>query len=386
MQLAGARILISGSGRDDAPDLLWQAHRLVRALVRGVLQAGGRLVSMPGFDETATTPHGELGVRFDWTALDAAAECIRLRTARPLTAHGPLIIATTSEHTEAQIGPPPRRKLWEELLAADAIELRRLPPGWRSWALIRIEQARQADVLVTLGGGGGVEHAAREVRQQGKPIVPLDIPVGANPLKAALGGEGLARDAVSRPWDYLRLVEGKDEAAALESLAWRDGRLEPEVFAARVLEVLRSLAPPTAFCVRLQDRSQEEFVPVENFFRRVVDPTCERYGFEPYEVGRAEPIDAFLNNEIFRRLHFSGLAVVDLSGERPNAFMELGYALARPLPVVVTAKAGTQLPFDPAALPVHFWSDRTEDAHRCRALESFWAVSSAAPPLLAGTR
>ena len=36
---------------------------------------------------------------------------------------------------------------------------------------------------------------------------------------------------------------------------------------------------------------------------------------------------AFINVGIFENLHFSSVAVVDVTGERPNCFIELGYAL-----------------------------------------------------------
>ena len=65
---------------------------------------------------------------------------------------------------------------------------------------------------------------------------------------------------------------------------------------------------------------------------------------------------AFLNVEIFARLHYSELVIVDITGLRPNCFIELGYALGREIPVIVTAQAGTHLPFDQGAIPTYFWA------------------------------
>lgn len=44
--------------------------------------------------------------------------------------------------------------------------------------------------------------------------------------------------------------------------------------------------------------------------------------------------------------------------------MELGYALACPRRVVISAQAGTALPFDPHKLPTYFWQDFGTPAER----------------------
>ena len=62
-----------------------------------------------------------------------------------------------------------------------------------------------------------------------------------------------------------------------------------------------------------------------------------------------------MNVAIFESLHFSSLAIVDVTGERPNCFIELGYALGTGNRVLVTAEEGTKLPFDQMMIPCHFW-------------------------------
>jgi hypothetical protein len=41
---------------------------------------------------------------------------------------------------------------------------------------------------------------------------------------------------------------------------------------------------------------------------------------------------------------------MDITGERPNCFIELGYTLGRMRPVIVKAMQGTPLPFDEQAV------------------------------------
>ena len=43
------------------------------------------------------------------------------------------------------------------------------------------------------------------------------------------------------------------------------------------------------------------------------------------EIGTDASDHAFMNVGIFESLHFSSMAIVDVTGERPNCFIELGY-------------------------------------------------------------
>ena len=79
-----------------------------------------------------------------------------------------------------------------------------------------------------------------------------------------------------------------------------------------------------------------------------------------------------MNVEIFGALHTAGLVVVDLTDVRPNCTMELGYALGRHRRVIISAKKGTQLPFDPDKLPTYFWEEAgTSEDHLKRYIEWF---------------
>ena len=72
-----------------------------------------------------------------------------------------------------------------------------------------------------------------------------------------------------------------------------------------------------------------KFKIVESFFRDVVDPVVDEAGMRRVEIGTDKSDYAFINVGIFESLHFSSVAIVDVTGERPNCFIELGYALQR---------------------------------------------------------
>ena len=80
-------------------------------------------------------------------------------------------------------------------------------------------------------------------------------------------------------------------------------------------------------------------------------------------------------------MHFSSVAIVDVTGERPNCFIELGYAL-RGGRVLVTAEDGTELPFDQEMIPCHFWKPGDTVAEKKKALVEFWEKNINRPPIV----
>jgi len=55
-----------------------------------------------------------------------------------------------------------------------------LEPGWTAGALQRQALAQLGEILIALSGGQGVEHLAIEYSTSGKPVVPLDLQLGAS--------------------------------------------------------------------------------------------------------------------------------------------------------------------------------------------------------------
>ena len=190
---------------------------------------------------------------------------------------------------------------------------------------------------------------------------------------------------LASPRRFFHMRSGATEAARLARISTREGRAEPDEVADGLLALLGDLAPPTAFFVRLVKHDHELFRSVESFFRDVVEPLVAEAGYRRHEVGTDETSGPFMNVEIFEELHFSPLVIADLTGLRPNCFMELGYALRGEGKVLITARDGTSPPFDPAALPWHFWSDSLLDVARRAAFEEYWRRNVNRPPLVRQT-
>ena len=361
MSVEGLRIHIAGSAaRSTDRALLEAAHEFVSALAERLIEAGAGLVL--GVGEEPLGDHG-LPCTFDWTILEAVARTPDPGPRWPSDQHGRFRVVASQRALEKI--PDSRRATWSDCTGRADFELELSPRGWRMAGVIRAAQVLRGDVLVVLGGGAGAEQAAELYLDEGKGVLPIRCDLGALSDDGNGGGSYLHSRALSDPASFFELRHGAGSATA-RLAALRIGPAdEPGLAAEIVASLIDDLKPPRAFYVRLLDRKSDEFEPVETFFREVVDPVVAAKGFTPHEVGRDQPLAAFMNLEIFEGLHRAALVLVDLTGVRPNCTMELGYALARRRRVIISAMEDTQLPFDSDKLPTHFWSpDDTPAAGR----------------------
>jgi hypothetical protein len=368
----GKYIHLAGSAsklRDTA--LIRYAHDLTREVATAILRSGGGLVLFAGNEpvQAADIP-GSPALTFDWTILEAADSVIGQEGLLWPYSRPPLVIVT-SEKAEKEI-PDHRRATWESLLRSGFVRVEYIQPGARSGAMLRDRQAQFGAALICLGGGTGVEHLSKTYQSRHRSVIPLDLPIGASREDGTGGSERLNREAQANPREFLRLRPDLAETGAslLLAMKTRDGAADRGVVADAVMRLLASMDAPHAFYVRLLNNKLEEFSPVEYYFRNVVDPIVEKLGYRRLEIGAETAEHAFMNVEIFERLHYSDVAVVDVTGLRPNCFVELGYALGRGNSVIVMAQRGTILPFDQSAIPTHFWSlDSSIESNRGLLLE-----------------
>jgi hypothetical protein len=383
--LFGRRVQISGSANAKTdPVLVLCAHEIVRNLVKAVMAAGGGIVVGLGREPRAEGAAPDApSLTFDWTAFEAAAECLKLGHGKWPAKFGLPIVVATSEKAESEI-PGNRRALYETLLRSGLLHIESIMPGSRAAAFLRQRQAVFGDALVILGGGTGVEHSANLYLQRRKPVVPLDLPLGASRDDGTGGAVRLAKEARSEPTRFIRFDPpfANTESAALADIATRAGAVASADIAQRLADLLCKLARPSVFFVRLLNPAHPKFAAVESFFRDIVDPVVQEAGLTRIEIGTDKSEYAFMNVAIFESLHFSSLAIVDVTGERPNCFIELGYSLGTASRVLVTAEEGTKLPFDQAMIPCHFWKPGATVDDSKKALVEFWEKNINRPPIV----
>src|SRR5262249_9764489 len=139
-----------------------------------------------------------------------------------------------------------------------------------------------------------------------------------------------------------------------------------------------------AFVVRLLDPTHPDFADVQSFFDIVVKPVIENeLGYRMVVVDGRQPHDhARLDQEIFAKLRRSSLVLADITGMRPNCFLELGYALGRGLPTMLMVKEGSSQPFDIATFAALHWKTGGSVEDRQRAFREHGAAIQPRPPLV----
>jgi hypothetical protein len=385
LPLAGRRIQIAGSASASTnPAVVRYGHEVIARLVTNIMTAGGGIVVSAGREPRPEGAAADApGLTFDWTALEAAAQCVQRGCGTWPAESGLPIVVVSSEKAESEI-PDNRRPLYDELLRSGRVQIESIMPGSRAAALLRQRQAVFGDALVIFGGGTGVEHSADLYLSRRKPVVPFDLALGASRDDGTGGALRLAKQARAEPDRFLRFgpAFAATEGAALAEIATRAGAIPAIDIADRAIALLGKIARPNAFYVRLLNAKHPKFAPVESFFRNVVDPVVEEARMSRVEIGTDKSDHAFMNVAIFESLHFASLAIVDVTGERPNCFIELGYALGNANRVLVTAEEGTKLPFDQEMIPCHFWNASSSFSDSKNALVEFWKKNINRPPIV----
>lgn len=383
MELQGRRIHIAGSAAPEASDaVLGYAHELVEGLVRSLGKAGATFMVGVGKEPLARPEDGSSpSVIFDWTALATLHELLLDERVVPAGLQGKLVSTIATHKTEEQI-PAHRREVWRELNEAGAVKMEFTEHGWTAGAVRRERQVQQGDLLIALSGGQGVEHLAQLYALAGKPVIPLDLDLGASTDDGSGGAARLARKALAHPERFASFKDPDTAAGLLARTSTRGGMTDVSEVSAAVGSVIHALDPPSAFYVRLLNEESEDFMHVERFFRYVVTPTVESMGYRPIEMGRDANEYAWMNEAIFDSLHHSAVVVVDLTGLRNNSFMEYGYALGRQQKVVLTARKGTSLPFDTSSIDCHLWDEDAKDESRIADLAAYWQRNIDRPPLV----
>lgn len=382
--LFGRYVQLAGSANKLKPaDLIRYAHDLMRSLTTEILRSGGGLVLFAGKEPLQdVTIVGSPALIFDWTVMETV-DLVVSQGKIPWPHTRPPVVVVTSEKATSEI-PSSRGPLWEKLLKSNLVRVEYIQPGARSGALLRERQAQFGNALICAGGGTGVEHLADLYQSRHKPIVPLDLDLGASRDDGIGGAERMNREARANPAAFLRLRPdaAASGAALLVAAGTGNGSIEIGKVVASLMKLLALIDRPNAFYVRLLNNKAEEYPVVERFFRDVVDPVIERIGYRRIEMGTDATEHGFINVEIFERLHYSELAIVDVTGLRPNCFIELGYALGGQIPAIVTAREGTVLSFDQNAIPCHFWNLTSNTDTNIRTLLQFIEKNIGRPPIV----
>lgn len=375
--LWGRRIHIAGSLPSDlaaAPTAeAQQARELVQGLVQELVKRGATFV-VP-VDAEKLRPGDDMPICFDWLVWQTLnANLVR----RPGDAPNPLAIAVQHHKNEEQI-PPSFERLWDDLRSSDLVQIENAA-HWNMASKRMEAQARWGDILVVLGGSEGVLFLANLYHDAGKPVIPLNAPICAADTGARrLFAFGLSSNHAHR----LFHASGVGPHGWINRTNFRSRTPVAERIAALV-ELLETLEPPRAFVVRLLNPDHTDYSDVQAYFDTVVEPVVQgELGYKLTVVDGRQPLEhARVDQEIFAKLHRSSVVIADITGLRPNCFLELGYALGRGLPTMLMAKAGSEHPFDIYTLSGLRWTTTGSVEERRRLFREHWTAIRRRPPLV----
>jgi hypothetical protein len=348
--LLGRRIHITGSINEDlsiaSAESVEAARNLVGELVRQLMKKGASFV-VP-VDAEPQRECDNLPICFDWLVWEAIFSTL---SNRPAEASIPLAVAVVHHKTKKQI-PPKYLDLWEKLKGSNLLQIDNVAE-WNMASKRMEAQAQRGEILIALGGGEGTCFLANRYHEAGKPVIPLNLPL-CKPDEGAIKiyKEGLTRGAQR----LFNTKKGRDEDTWLNYIDNPENKPASDLVPV-LIDLLESLNPPKAFAVRLIDREHDDFNDVDTFFKTIVDPVVSQIGYDLVTVdSKHEYKSASINQEIFNKLHKSRFVICDITGVRPNCFIELGYAFGRNIPTILTAKKGTDHPFDITVYPAHHWT------------------------------
>jgi len=376
--LRGRRIHITGSIVEDvavaSTEEVKRAQELVSCLTRALIARGANFV-VP-IDAEPTRRTDGLPLCFDWVVWQAIADNMVLR---PRDVPGPVAIAVQHYKSEDQI-PAHRVALWDSLRASPQVVIENAA-FWNMAAKRMEAQARAGDILITLGGGEGVLYLANLYHAAGKPVIPLNLALSPeNTGSRRLYAFGLTS---SQTPDLFRTTGDVGPHGWLNRIHFPARQSVPDRVA-QLIDLLEALEAPRAFAVRLLNPKVPEFAAVEAYFETVVKSIIEgELGFRLIVVDGQQAYEhPRIDEEIFARLHRSGVVLADLTGQRPNCFLELGYALGRGLPTMVMAREGTPLPFDIVTFSGLLWDDEIGLKEQRDAFRTHWQAIRNRPPLV----
>jgi hypothetical protein len=199
------------------------------------------------------------------------------------------------------------------------------------------EQVRDADAIILVGGFQGTYRAANWGRIAKKPLLPF----------TAFGG------AAEKIYDQELNDFDEKYAGFVTRLEYADlnsVKNDWTEHAANLVALAEKMATSRSVLVLMAYSGRSDLEDAFDSYKQV----CMELGYECERINEESAGERILP-DIVARLERAAFVIADLTELRPNVFYELGYADGLKKKVVVTAKDGTELPFDVKDIPTIFW-------------------------------
>ncbi len=197
------------------------------------------------------------------------------------------------------------------------------------------EQIAEADAAIFVAGHDGTFIAANWARIAGIPVLGV----------SAFGGAGRELYVFERS----NLVKKFGRSITKEEFAvLNQDTVDMEKLASDVVNLAERIVVPNSVFPVLP--FQAPYVDVKDTF----ETCCREAGLRLDDIERDPTTDRIIPR-IVDGIRRAAFIVADISEARPNVYFEIGLAYGLDKPIILTAKAGTTIPFDMADMPVVFW-------------------------------
>ena len=219
-------ILIVGSANKDCDtDKIRKASEFSRVLTKEIISAGHSVAVLAMGEPVKTEQDQPVPLVFDWEVLRAVDECL-MRTGdnggRPLAS-----VFMRDDAMQNKISDE-NATLIRKLQSNNAIEVRHIEADLYSGGEYRDWQTDFCHGMVAIGGGKGTYQVGDKMLKAGRPVMPMDIELGAysEDGKGAvqLLSEMKSDDRTFLPRNY-QLVSSKLYALSLENPYWPTQRV-----------------------------------------------------------------------------------------------------------------------------------------------------------------
>ncbi len=231
--MKGKFILVHGSASLSCPDAkLAKVYEFVRNLVAEILRREGGVVVLAGNEQETEDEEGNPHI-FDWIVLREVLRYVE-STVGPQRRCAYLVMSDAA--WESKIGVE-NREILSDLQQRDVVEVKRIRREDFTGGRYREAQVQCADGMVALGGGKGTYACGKDMSDLGKPVLPMDLDIGAF-SEDGKGALDLHREFVDSPGRFFPKTHAT-VAGRIEILSLHGERTEPSIIAQRAAEILQ---------------------------------------------------------------------------------------------------------------------------------------------------
>lgn len=224
------------------------------------------------------------------------------------------------------------------------------------------EPIDHADVVIFVRGFDGINRAALWADSKQKPLLPV----------ASFGGasQKLYKRELNRLEQHYTGRISRDDFIILQEAA-----VDRQDLAQRVVSLAEEILVPHSVSIAMSYATDGEIgTHLKNLFATYED-VCAHFGYQCAKVTELNATKGLVQ-QIKDEIKKAGFALIDLTEVRPNVLFEFGFIDGLGKDYLVTAREGTELPFDVKDIGTIFWKPDDMTDFKIRLSQKFEIIAS----------